>query len=126
MTPIPYVPELHFAQVQEWLQFWNDAVTPETLPQTGFIIPGKAAGFLYRTDSSLAMIETLVAAPGLSKEERSEAVDLVVAAISEESARLGFQVLVGYTQLDAVVKRAERHGFIYVDGGFHVIAKRLR
>ncbi|AEI68032.1 hypothetical protein [Corallococcus macrosporus] len=125
MTPVPYVPELHFEHIKSWLQHWDEVVTPDGLPQTGYVIPGKAAGFLYRTDSSLAMIENLVAAPGLSKEERNEAVDLIVAAICTESARLGFKILLGTTQLDAVVKRAEKHGFIYVDGGFHVIAKRL-
>ncbi|GHG84957.1 hypothetical protein [Comamonas sp. JC664] len=125
MTLEPYVPELHFEHIKAWLQSWDEIVTPDGLPQTGFVVPGKAAGFLYRTDSSLALIENLVAAPGLSKEERNEAVDLVVAAICKEATRLGFKILLGTTQLDAVVKRAEKHGFIYVDGGFHVIALRL-
>jgi len=125
MTPIPYDPALHYAQFESWLKVRDDSMPPESLPQTGFIIPGKAAGFLYRTDSCIAMIENLVAAPGLSKEERSEAVDLVVKAISDEAKKLGFSVLLGYTQLDAVVKRAERHGFVHVDSGYHIVALRL-
>ena len=48
-----------------------------------------------------------------------------MAAICKEATQQGFKILLGTTQLDAVVKRAEKHGFIYVDGGFHVIALRL-
>ncbi|MFP2911257.1 hypothetical protein ACLESD_40780 [Pyxidicoccus sp. 3LFB2] len=126
MTPIPYVPELHFEQIKDWLQFWDELMTPESLPQTGFIIPGKAAGFMYRTDSTVALIENLVAAPGMSREERTDYIDAIVLAIAEEATRLGFKILVGYTQLDAVVKRAERLGFIYIGGNFHTIALPLK
>src|SRR5690242_10972871 len=111
MTPIPFVPEQHFEQIRSWLQFWNEDMVPEALPKTGFIIPGKCAGFVYSTDSSLAFMETLVAAPGLAKEERSQAVDAIVAALIEATRKLGFKMLVGYTNLDAVVKRSEKFGF---------------
>lgn len=125
MTPIPFVLEQHYAQVHEWLAHWNEQLVPEGLPKTGFIIPGKAAGFLYRTDSSLALIENLVAAPGLSKEERNVALDAVVVAVCEEAARQGFKILMAYTLLDAVVKRAERLGFLYVSGNYHLLARPL-
>lgn len=125
MDPIRYVPELHFDSIKDWLRFWNDTMTPEALPQTGFIIPGKAAGFLYRTDSSLAFIENLVAAPGMSREERTVHVDAIVAAICVEAAKLGFKILLGYTELDAVVKRAERFGFIHVASNVQVVALPL-
>lgn len=125
MTPIAYVPELHYPTVNAWMQFWNEVLPEHALPKTGFIIPGKAAGFLYRTDSSVAWIETLVAAPGLGREERSQAVDAIVSAIIEEARKLGFKLLLGHTVLDAVVKRAERFGFTYVGGGFHCIALPL-
>lgn len=125
MTPIRFVPELHFEQINSWLRFWDGAMTQDMLSQTGFIIPGKAAGFLYRTDSSLAFIENLVAAPGMSREERTGYVDAIVSAICAEAARLGFKVLLGYTQLDAVVKRAERFGFNYIEGNFHLVGLKL-
>ncbi|WP_163998233.1 hypothetical protein [Pyxidicoccus caerfyrddinensis] len=125
MTPIPYVPELHFEQIKGWLQLWNESMTHDALPQTGYIIPGRAAGFLYRTDSSVALIENLVAAPGMSREERSTYVDAIVAAICAEAERLGFKILLGYTQLDAVVKRAERFGFAHIGSNFHLVALPL-
>ncbi len=120
-TPIPFVMEEHFEELQRWFQARNEDLAREGLPQSGFVIPGKAAGFLYRTDSSLALIENLVASPELRPEERSAAVDAIVLAVSDEARRLGFKMLLGYTQLDAVVKRAVRLGFTYVAGGYHTI-----
>jgi hypothetical protein len=126
MKPIRYVREEHFELVRGWLRSREQDIVPRALPENGFIVPGKAAGFLYRTDSSVAWIENIVAAPGLSREERNEAVDAVVAAIIERAKELGFELLVGYTLLDVVVKRAERFGFTHVDGGFHLVALTLR
>jgi hypothetical protein len=125
MTPVPYVPEQHFEPIKAWLRHWNEDMTPDMLPQTGFIVPGKAAAFLYRTDSSLVWIENVIAAPGLPKEERSQAVDAVIAACCVEAARLGFKLALGYTVLDAMVKRVERLGFFQVASGFHLVAMKL-
>ncbi len=122
LTPIPYVPEKHFAEILRWFELFNESMTPDALPQTGYIVPGKAAGFLYRTDSSLAWVESLIASKEVPKEERSRALDAVVLALCREAKRLGFKTVLGSTQLEAVVKRAQRLGWSYVGGGFHLIA----
>ena len=121
LTPIRFVLEQHFEEMLRWFAARGEQMTPDALPQSGFIIPGKAAGFLYRTDSSMAMIENLVASPELPREERSAAVDAIVLAVADEARRLGFKTLIGSTVLDVVVSRAERLGFLYVGGGFHTI-----
>ncbi len=121
-TILPYDKELHFEELNSWF-LARDAgspLVPETLPKVGFIIPGKAAGFLYQTDSNIAWIENLVAAPGLGKKERSELIDAIVLAVAAEARRRGFAALVGFTELDAVKERAERLGFAY-HGKFHLI-----
>ncbi|SEK92963.1 hypothetical protein SAMN05444354_10395 [Stigmatella aurantiaca] len=126
LRPILFVRELHFEQILHWNQARKEVLTADILPQTGYILPGKAAGFLYRTDSSVAWIENLVAAPELSREERSVAIDAIVKAVSDEARRLGFKMLLGYTVLDAVVKRAERLGFAHVEGNFQLVALQLQ
>ncbi|MFP2931145.1 hypothetical protein ACLESO_39315 [Pyxidicoccus sp. 3LG] len=124
MTPILFVPELHFEQIKSWLEFWNETMTTDALPKIGYIVPDKAVGFLYQTDSSVCMMENIVAKPGLSREERSEAVDAVFNALLADAKRLGFKLVVGYTQLEAMVKRTERFGFSPI-GTFHLVAKPL-
>jgi hypothetical protein len=126
MKVIPYVREEHFEQVRGWLRHWKQDLPPTALPRNGFVIPGKAAGFLYLTDSSVAWIENLVAAPGLSREERSQAADAIVTAVIDRARELGVEMLMGYTRLDAVVQRAARFGFMHVADGFHVVALPLK
>lgn len=125
MTPVRFDPKLHYELLELWRKPWNETMTPDALPEVGYVVPDKAAGFLYRTDSSVAWIEGIIAAPGLSKEVRSEAVNAIVAAIRDEARRQGFKLLLGYSQLDAIVDRAKRFGFVHVDKGFHLVALDL-
>jgi hypothetical protein len=126
MQVIPYVREEHYEQVRGWLRLWKQDMPPTALPRNGFIIPGRAAIFLYLTDSSVAWIENLVAAPGLSREERSQAVDAVVTAAIDRARELGVEMLMAYTRLDAVVQRGARFGFMHVADGYHAVALPLK
>jgi len=107
-----YDPQLHRAWLRDWLD-WHDErpLAPELLPPTGFVVPELAMGFLYGTDSKMALIEVLISNPMASRELRSQALDAVVEAIIAEAQARGFTRLLGYTALPAVVGRAERHGF---------------
>jgi hypothetical protein len=125
MTPVRFDPKVHHELLNQWRKPWGELMTPEALPQVGFVVPDKAAGFLYRTDSSVALIEGIIAAPGLSREERNGAVDAIVAAVRDEARRQGFKLLLGYSQLDAIKVRAEKFGFMHVGPGFHMVALDL-
>lgn len=120
--PIPYDPGSHFEQVLRWMQQRGQAITPEALPTTGFIVPGVAAGFLYRTDSSVAWIEGLVGAREVPAEARGRALDEIVRALRAEARQSGFKLMLGYTQLQVVVDRALRHGFTHEKGAYQLVA----
>ena len=111
--------------MRSWFQARNEDLVPEALPEWGFIVPGIGAGFIYKTDSSVAFFENLVAAPGLSKEERGHLIDAITTAVIQKAEELGFKVLMGYTMLDPVVKRSEKFGFLHVAQGFHLVARPL-
>ncbi len=118
---VPYEPELHFEQVLQWLRMRGESASPEALPKTGYIVPGVAAGFLYRTDSSIAWIDSLVASKERTREERSQALDAIVEALRQEARRAGFKSILGYTLQPVVVDRALRLGWEYVRGGYHLV-----
>lgn len=125
MKPVRFDPKVHHDLLNLWRKPWDETMTPEALPEYGYVVPGKAAGFLYRTDSSVALIEGIIAAPGLTKEDRNEAVNAIVAAVRDEARRQGFKLLLGYSQLDAIKNRAERFGFMHVGPGYHMVALDL-
>lgn len=121
-----YLPERHYETLCKWLHFYDaEPIEPDFLPPTGFVVEGLAMGFLYRSDTKMAQIETLVANVYAPVEERDMATDLVVTALIEEARAAGFRTLVGTTKLDAVVKRALKHGFTVDDGPYRLVTRVL-
>ncbi len=119
-------PTLHYDAFCAWTRWYQ--MTPLALPflpPTGFVVDGVAMGFLYKTDSKMAWIENLSANPVLPREQRTCGLDLVVAAIIEESRAQGFEVLIGYTNVQAVIDRALNHGFTTDPERFQVVTKVL-
>lgn len=110
---------VHAEEIREWCLGWN--ISPELtqeLPEMGVVARGLACAFLYRTDSPLCLIDALLTAPGASDAERDAAVDAVVTALFDIAAHLGFTKMGAYTAIPAVVERAERHGFEFVEPKF--------
>ena len=121
-----FVLQLHYEMFVSWWRALGQPPPPvEALPQSGFIVPDAAAGFLYRTDSCLAVVEGLIANPQLSGALRSQAIDLVTAALIDEAKRLGFKNLTASTTSSAVVTRAQSFGFSVLPGLYRVVARIL-
>ena len=117
-----FQPDLHYATFCAWTRWYEMTPLPiQFLPQSGFVVDGVAMGFMYRTDSKMALIENLAANPKLPRETRTQGLDAVVTAIAEEGRALGFEVLIGYTNVNAVIQRALRHGFTTDDEKFQVV-----
>lgn len=85
---------------------------PHTLPKVGFISPGVAAGFLYQTDSCVAIIDGYISNPVLNRADRDEALDEVTQALLNKAKELGFTHVKCETKLTSIGARAERHGFV--------------
>ncbi len=95
------------------------------LPEIGFIVENIACGFLYKTDSSVALIENLIANPEESRENRDEALDIVVSSILDEAKKLGYRSITGITRLEPVLKRAFKHGFNNMPHLYAVVSRGL-
>ena len=114
MTVERYEQAKHYADFARWyIARISGAMGPELLPKVGFAVPGVAMGFLYQTDSKVALIEALVANPDVPAAERTGAIDEVVLAIIAEARALGFKVLHGQTEFKVIVDRAKRLGFVH-------------
>lgn len=83
---------------------------PESLAKVGFIEPGVAAGFLYKCEGGFALLDGYVANPESDKEERDKALDEITAALLAHAEEKGFRCVLAYTELEAVSRRAEKHG----------------
>lgn len=111
--------------IDDWYTQWKMAPPfGGNVPPVGYIIPGVAAGFLGQTDFQVAFIEGLIANPRANKDERDDALNLIVSTIERTAKELGFKIIVGLTQRDAVLSRAKRH-FFRVHGDFTMVAKEI-
>lgn len=83
----------------------------ELMPETGFMVQGLAAGFLYVTDSKLGIIEFLISNPDSNKEERDRAIDLVVKRLEIEAIDWDIKGIFITTNVGSVMKRALKHEY---------------
>lgn len=115
-----------YEQISSW-QHARGLNMPESgyLSNIGFIIPNKASGFLYTTNSNICHLEMLIANPSINKKDRDEALDLIVTAVIDTATNLGFKVITSTTTIEAVKQRSELHGF-YSEESHTLLIKKLQ
>lgn len=113
-----------FNEINTWAAQRGDSYSPELLPEIGFIIPGVAAYFLYRTDSGICFLENLIANPILTKEQRDVGINQLITIILLEAKRQGYRIAYACTDLEAIEERAERFGAT-ITPNYKLITKQL-
>lgn len=91
---------------------------PGWLPRIGYWVPGVLSGFLYRTDSGVCFLESLVANPETTREERTEAMHAVSAAVASHARELGYQYLLGSSTIPTVTQAARDAGYVVQEGSY--------
>jgi hypothetical protein len=118
--------EADHATLAQWWAAQSWPTIPETmLPKTGFIVDGICAGFLYRTDSSMTILEWIVANPNSDKIQRRQALDLVIAALLDEAKRGGSSAVFTSCNHKGLLARYEAHGFQVTDTGMTNLIRGL-
>lgn len=104
--------------IQHWC--WKRGVPQleaKFLPEIGLICPGLCAGFLFKTDSKVAMIGNLISNPQAKKESRSLALDLLIEMLYNRGRLEGFDRITVAANLPHVKDRYLRLGFKAGDAG---------
>lgn len=104
-----YQPE-DFPQIKKWGDEWGADYQEDQLPNTGFIIDGVAAYFLYSTDSSVCWLENMISKRDLEKAVRSRACDLLIDHALRAAAEMGFSIAYATTDNTSMAKRARTFG----------------
>lgn len=101
----------------------SDAGVLSTYPRTGFIVGGIIAGFVYITDSSVAIVDQWVSCPESSPEDRRMASELLLIALEGAAREAGALFISLCTPVGTVTSLAESRGYI-VDRRPHHYALR--
>lgn len=122
-----YAADEHEAQVIEWCKGRDvPATVLKFRPEIGLIVPGYVVGFLYQTDSPIAIIEGVVANPDTEESERFTAIwDLWIEMI-RIAKELGYQELWGYSAIPAMRDMCIRLGYRGDDTQYWFGSRRLR
>lgn len=106
MTVRRYKPQ-DITSVNKWLRRHGQATAqPETIPSTGFIVPGVAVGFVRDCETGVGMIDSYASNSLVSSETRHKALDL----ITEQILKLPFTHFITMTADDGLKLRFTRHG----------------
>jgi hypothetical protein len=120
----PYLPEDHAAIAAWCAAHGRAAPPPSSLPEHGYIVAGVAAGFLYLTDSDVALLDGYVTNPAAGLRERSEAIDAITGVLLAAAKDAGARHVGGLCASAGVERRARRLGLERI-GEFVMVAREV-
>lgn len=78
---------------------------------TGFMADGRVAGFIYITNSNVALIDGLISNPDTIPSLRRESMNKLVPVLIEFAITLGCTNIIALTNHPSVKKLCKQHGF---------------
>lgn len=88
-----------------WLLLHNKPIiNKELLSDSGFIIDDIVAGFLYKTNSAVCIVENFISNPISDKNDRRIAINTLFETIIKEAKNLNFQFMFTAVQLNSLHK----------------------
>lgn len=111
-----------YAKAVEWWTAWKFPVIPvESLPTSMFAAYNESGpvsvGFLYVTDSPLAMLEWIVADPKAEKASRARAIELVITSAKVYAEASGVKMIFTFVRNQSLMHKLEKKGFLKTDEG---------
>lgn len=101
----------HYKLLESWYAARGRKIDTSTFSDMGFIVDGRAAGFLYVTNSNLAMIEGIVADPYTIPSHRRLSIEKLVGLLMDTALSLGFTNIFGISKHPAIIKVGKKYGF---------------
>jgi hypothetical protein len=115
-----------YDMIAKWHGEWEKECPPkDLLSSCGFIVEECVAGFLYSTDSKVCFLDCFISDPHVTKAERDEALDVLVAVLVDHAKGLENKVVIANSINGNIKSRALKHGFGFA-GDHGVFYKEIR
>ncbi len=116
---------LDLDEMNRWYDLRGEpSIKIEMIPRLGFLVPGVAAGFLYQTDSSMALVEGFVSNPEALLWKRAKALHMILEALTSAAQGFGFKLVVGSSKRTGPVSLTLRQGFRRI-GSYEMVVKEV-
>jgi hypothetical protein len=114
-----------YSQLTRWFKHREMNVPPiELLPNHGYIMDDVAAGFIYLTNSAVAIIDCYIANPESDKNTRDKALNWITIHLIAYAKNSGCRLIKSDTKIKEVITRSKNHGFKEV-GQFTSLVREL-
>lgn len=108
---VPFVPERHLEMVTSWAHQRQINVPLRLLPKGGRIVEDVAVGFMYVTDSPVAIMDPIWSNLMAPADRRDIALDRLIGSLFDMVRSEGYDTVWAWTALPEVVERCRRLGF---------------
>jgi hypothetical protein len=96
-----------------WLKNHNKpSMNKELFSDSGFMVDEIVAGFLYKTNSSICLVENFISDPASEKNARRTAINTLFKTIIEEAKSCGFKMMFTSVILNSLHKNLKEVGFV--------------
>jgi hypothetical protein len=109
------VEDTDLEEILGWFESRGIPMEPDYLSPTGFMVPGKAAGFVFSTDSNFVIFECFVGNPEITSEERQEALRQIVPVMIQEAKEMGYKDAYGFATSQTMIQIGLEQGFRHVE-----------
>lgn len=120
-----YDSSLHFGQLVRWYAIRDQDCPPEwSIPDTGVIVEGVAAGFFILMSNNCGMFDFFISNPLSDKRERDKALDKIVTELIEIARDVNCRAILCNSEHPAIKARAMKHGFNFI-GDFSCFSREI-
>ena len=109
------VQDADLEEILGWFEARGIPMEPDYLSPTGFIVPGKAAGFIFSTDSNFVIFECFVGNPEITSEERQQALRQIVPVMIQEAKEMGYKQVYGFAVSKTMINIGYENDFRFVE-----------
>jgi hypothetical protein len=110
---------------QKWCEAWDyECPEEEYLPPNG-LVTKRMMGFLYLTDSPIAIIEHLICDPFCRREDLKREYALISSGFEELAKMHKRKQLSAFIHFSPVIERAKRFGFSEFDKKYTLLSKEI-
>lgn len=118
-----YKPE-DYETVAGWWKEWGwPPILEGHLPKIGVIVDGKAAAWLYQTDSDVAFLEWFVTSK--EREGREEAKSAVIQALTGIAKELGYKSVFSFVRNQHLIKTFQRNDYELCDEQMSILVRNI-
>lgn len=119
-----YRASLHERQVADWHAGHGIAWDPEGVSDEGYIVPGVAAGWFWRTNGPVAFIEGVITRPNTPASVRDAALNEIHEWAKRRASEVKARKLVALIEHNGLAHRAASYGY-RVAGKSTVLVKEI-